>query len=150
MLYPLESIKKYIFHVKNHLKLIFSMLNIMMNDIIFNDIQPEQETATNDIIKDNQIKKDKLKKQLEYNKLWKDKNRDKTRAQSRRNYEKKILQIPEYRAVLCERVKARNNRLKTEQNQTPKPKGRPRKIGISTHDNTINTLEEFIGEAIQA
>jgi hypothetical protein len=120
----------------------------MMNDIIFNDIQPDEqkqeETATNDIIKDpEQIKKDKLKKQLEYNKIWKTKNKDKTRAQSRRNYEKKILQTPEYRAVLCERVKARNNRLKTEQNQTPKTKGRPRKIGISTHDNTINTLEEF-------
>lgn len=119
-----------------------------MNDIIFNDIKPDEqkqdEPATNDIIKDpEQIKKDKLRKQLEYNKLWKDKNRDKTRAQSRRNYEKKIIQTPEYRAILCERVKTRNNRLKIEQNQTPKPKGRPRKIGISTHDNNINTLEEF-------
>lgn len=115
----------------------------MTNDIIFNDIQPEGP-ATNDINKDpEQIKKDKLKKQLEYNKLWKNKNRDKTRAQSRRNYEKKIIQTPEYRAVLCERVKTRNNRLKMEQGQEPKKRGRPRKIGIINNDININTLEEF-------
>ena len=136
------------------------MLNIMMNDIIFNDIQhdeqKQEETATNDIIKDpeqpqggswslqdEQIKKDKLRKQLEYNKLWKDKNRDKTRAQSRRNYEKKIIQTPEYRAVLCERVQTRNNRLKIEQGQEPKKRGRPRKVGIINNDININTLEEF-------
>lgn len=66
----------------------------------------------------------------EYNKLWRQNNKDKTREQARRHYLKKISEDPEYRQMLNERVKARNKLL-----HGAKPKGRPRTVFTNEQTN---------------
>jgi hypothetical protein len=50
--------------------------------------------------------------------------RNKINANSRRYYEKKILNNPEYIIILRERALRRYH----DKNKDPKPKGRPRKL----------------------
>jgi len=88
---------------------------------------------------------DEIKKQkkLLYIKLWKQENREKTREQAKRNYIKRISENPEYRNLLNERTKKRQQmknegieprprgRPKTAEPKEKKPNGRPRKYIIN-------------------
>lgn len=74
---------------------------------------------------DNEENAQYLKKK-EYIRAWKQLNKDKMREQAKRNYIKKLNDNPEYRNILNDRTKKRQQKQRDE--TEPKPRGRPRTV----------------------
>ena len=75
-----------------------------------------------------QIKMNSYQKYKEYRKLWNSQNKEKLCEYQRNQYIKRVDNDPEYRQLLNERVKQRNEKLKliNALDSIKKPRGRPR------------------------
>lgn len=82
------------------------------------------------------------KNKLEYNKEWNERNKEKVRERAKMNYIKKITDNPEYREILKQKTKERQQKQREGIQTNPigrprkhpirekKPNGRPRKYNI--------------------